>query len=147
MKEYTAQVKDRKLVFADRNAIGEYVAANFQDGEYVLFTIQKFKDTKTDRQHRYWFGPILDGVHQVFKDAGYHMTKGQARQYFESEVLPYNKTYMKIGLKEEQIMTPFRDLNKEDMTLCIDFAIQWCAENGVQVLTPEEYYLSIGLKP
>jgi hypothetical protein len=146
-REYVCEVAEKgKLLFADRTVLPKFIEANFQIGDKVMLTVEEFKESKTLQQLRYWHGPVMDGVLQVFTDAGHQLNKPQARAYFEGQVLPFNKDEILIGFHSQQITINLRDLTKERMAQCIDFAIQWCAENGVQILSPEEYYKSIGVE-
>lgn len=145
-RQYVCEVGEKgKLLFADRSILPKFIEDNFQIGEKVMLTVEEFKDSKTLQQLRYYHGPLMDGILQVFTDSGYALSKPQARAYFEEQVQPMNKDEFLMGFHQQTINISTRDLTNPRMSQCIDFAIQWCAENGVQVLSPEEYYTSIGL--
>ena len=146
-RQYVATVGEKgKLSFADRTILPKFIEENFEVNEKVIFTVEEFKDSKTLEQLRYYHGPLMDGVVQVLLGSGYQLSKPQARAYFEEHVQPMNKDEFLMGFHQQTVNISTRDLTKERMRNCIDFTIQWCAENGVQILSPEEYYESIGVK-
>jgi hypothetical protein len=143
--EFGCETVNGKLTIHQRDAFTARVARTFPNAKLVL-TLEEVNPGKSWGQLRYYHGPVMDTALEWLTEAGWDISKVQARALME-EANPHlvdtitdkegGTSTVKIGLS---------DCTVERMGKVIDWAIQELAQNGYVVESAEEWRENMGLK-
>lgn len=105
-------------------------------GKRIALTLKEHKKTRSNRQNRYMFGVVIEGVLPLLEDSG-ALDKEDAHEYLLKRFAP--KKVIK-GPDGEPVIVPKRskDMSTDEMEQYLEkiraFAAQW----GVQIPLPNE---------
>jgi|GEM_PF-5945002 len=135
-----------KLVLNNRQAFTERVARTFKDGARGVMVLEELQPSKSSWQLRYYHGPVMDMVLKYMLDAGYEVTKTQARGYVEA-LNPYLKQAIQHNSGEvAEVRISLSDCSREQMSEVIDWTIRLLAEADYIVESAEEWRQNMGIK-
>lgn len=144
MKEqvkYKATIKGDRIVSERTKAdVTREARATWPEGTPLQVTIQEWHEDKTNPQLRYYHGAIVPTLLIVFLELGYRVTPNQASEAYQQYVSTTNKEMLETPRGPKELRVRLSEMSKDQMRAFIDEAIEWCAEKGWVVETPEEHY-------
>lgn len=119
MAKLLADIKGNKL-YLDQD-YESYEALKELEGKRVEVTIKEYKNTRSDRQNRYWHGVIIHNVMLAFIDKGikligtgkkaHNQAHTAIKMKFLSEEIDFNGTKVKVaGSTADLSLDEFSDL-------------------------------------
>jgi hypothetical protein len=115
------------------------------EGQRFEETIKLEHKSVSKDAHGYYRGGVLGECMEYELFGGWD--REDVHQHFAKLFLSY-KVYVKYlnqdrttSFKEETKITSTADLSSKEMFEYCERCIQWCAERGIIIKTPEEYYL------
>jgi hypothetical protein len=136
--QFSATLLNGKMEVRNREAMSERIKRSFKDGNLIV-TIEEREANKSLDQLRYYHGPLMDGVVDVLYNLGYQLSKSQARSFIESQNPFLSDEILDPQGNPIEIRAGVSGLSKEKMSKVIDWTVFFCAENGLEVLSGEEY--------
>jgi hypothetical protein len=138
--KHLGKVMNRKLYFIN-SRLWEQQLSMLEGKEFELIIKERHKKTTVD-QHGYYRGGILGTCHQTEMFSHFDKPDDIHENYFAPKFLSY-KVMVELP-KEKYTITKVRSmsqLDKKETAEFIDRVLADCAENGVEILSPEEYYI------
>lgn len=102
--------------------------SNLSDGEYVLIVgkVEK-QDARTLKQNKYYWGGVLA---EIAHFSGH--TVDELHEHFKLK-------YLRTKTKPQRVMST-TELDTEQFANYINNIVQFAAELGIVIMTPEQYY-------
>lgn len=115
------------------------VRATWPVGTELRVTIAENVGDKTNPQLRYYHGAIVPALWFIMSQYGYRLTEDEASECYQQYVSKTNKKSIQAPVGKRVLRVRLSAMTKDQMSEFIDEAVQWCAEHGQDVPSPQEY--------
>lgn len=135
IRHYGTVINDEVIMYNEDLLKQQF--AGYEGKEFYLEVREKPKNVTQD-QHGYYRGAIVPTCLEFESFGGWD--EKMVHDFFVDEFLSYKKIMTYKGVpKEVKIIPSHSSLNRKEMSEFIDKVLQWLAQEGIYVMTPEQY--------
>ncbi|QEL19315.1 recombination protein NinB [Limnoglobus roseus] len=136
--EFTGRVENGRLP----QHVSEKVAATIRkhEGKHLILTVAERKRTRSGQQNRYYWGCVVAGVTEMFRDAGNMVDADDVHEFLKQHVGKLSQVVVTPDGEVMHTIGSSAKLTTMEFSDYVERIRAWAIQYGLDIPSPDEHY-------